>query len=182
MYYPDQTLLPTQMQAVRSSGRWLGVLRCLPAWVVWAGCWLICGGFQPSPDAIRQEVPGAVLQSFEKKYPQVELLEWESKGAKYRAAFLTASGNYAEADFKPDGKWIQTSIQIVENQLPAKAQTRWKQDFSEIRSVSSIVRLDKPSCTQYLISFETTETLVNLVFSQKGRLTKKMTEPISLDE
>lgn len=132
--------------------------------------------------ATGQPPPVAVLNLHSSKYAGSETLDWENINGRYKAAFFLPSGNYAEAIYEPSGKWLHTAIQIVENQLPAKAQTCWKKKYPDIRSVSSLVQKDAPDGTKYLVSFETATALVNLTFNEKGRLVKKMSEPISLDE
>ena len=130
-----------------------------------------------------QSVPGQVLSNFKKQYPGTEVLEWEAINQKYKAAFFTQDNFYAEAVYSADGQWITTSRQIGENELPQKVLMRWKKTYPQVRSVSAIMLVQKPKKKEtYHLSFETHESLVNLVFKKSGRLKEKIEEPISIDD
>ncbi|MCB0663903.1 MAG: PepSY-like domain-containing protein [Saprospiraceae bacterium] len=131
---------------------------------------------------LAQDVPAAVSQSFKNNYPNAEVIEWEAYEGNYTASFFNTKEQYCTALFEADGDWISSNTQIAESGLPSKVKNCWQKKYPEIRSVSAILKTERPGKKpQYQISFETNELLVNLVFNHKGKIKKKLEEPIATD-
>ncbi|GAB4143871.1 MAG: hypothetical protein Fur0041_18910 [Bacteroidia bacterium] len=63
------------------------------------------------------EVPQPVKDSFAKLYPQVKKAEWEKDSINYEAEFKN-NGVETEVLLAPDGKLIQTEVEVKIDQLP----------------------------------------------------------------
>jgi len=135
----------------------------------------ICSG------AFAQKTPSAVLDAFAKKYPSSEVLEWEFFDGKYTSSFFEKD-NYVVSIFDIKGNWLQSTTQITEEMLPPKVNKCWKKKYKNVQFVTAILKVVKyDSKPQYHISFESSENLVNLVYNRRGRIKKKVEEPILLD-
>lgn len=129
-----------------------------------------------------QSVPQAVSEAFKNNYPNAEVIEWEAFEATYTASFFNTREQYCTANFEADGDWLFSNTQIQESGLPSKVKKCWKKKYPEIRSVSAILKTERPGKKpRYQISFETNELLVNLIFNHRGKIKKKLEEPIASD-
>ena len=78
--------------------------KCLPiALIVVAGAGVAgCSG-----------VPRAAEQTFEQRYPGVEVASWEQQPYGWEAAFGGDDGAW-EAEFDGSGRWLETEVEVVD--------------------------------------------------------------------
>lgn len=66
--------------------------------------------------------PAAVLDAFEKKFPDAFNVKWSMENkTEYEAEFMTdpIAMKTISANFKADGSWIETESQIAQNDVPS---------------------------------------------------------------
>jgi len=128
-----------------------------------------------------QGIPAKVTNNFDKKYPGMEVLEWEHFDGNYTASFFKGD-NYVVSIFDESGNWQQSTRQLKEEQLPRKVKKCWNKKFKDVQFVTAMLEVDKMAeKPQYHISFESSADLVNLVYNQKGKLKEQVKEPIIQD-
>ena len=128
-----------------------------------------------------QKTPEPVLNSFAKKYPDSEAMEWEYFEGKHTASFFQ-NDDYIVSIFDVAGNWLQSTTQISEEQLPKKVKKCWKKKYKDVQFVTAILKvLERDKKPMYHISFESAENLVNLVYNHRGRIKSKFEEPILMD-
>ena len=128
-----------------------------------------------------QTIPQSIQNNFQKKYPGKEVLEWEFFDGKYTASFFS-DDNYMVANFDQNGNWIESTRQLKEEQLPKRVKKCWNKKYKDVQFVSALLEVEKMNQKpRYHISFESSKDLVNLIYSKKGRIKSKASEPIEPD-
>lgn len=69
-----------------------------------------------------QEVPEAVEQSFESRYPHATSEKWTKKHNRFEVDF-SLNGKQMKSCFQDDGTWNHTCRQIQQNELPQTVQS-----------------------------------------------------------
>lgn len=67
------------------------------------------------------DVPAAVKEAFNQRYPDVSVKEWEMELGLVKAEFRNGTQE-AEAWFKPDGTWVRTETDMPVDALPKAVQ------------------------------------------------------------
>lgn len=68
------------------------------------------------------QVPGAVEQSFESRYPHAAAEKWTKKHNRFEVNFAL-NGKQMKSCFREDGTWDHTCRQIQQNELPQAVQS-----------------------------------------------------------
>ena len=64
-------------------------------------------------------VPAAVTNAFNNKYPGATEVKWEKENAKEYEAEFKLNGNSVSANFRADGAWVETETVMKISDLPA---------------------------------------------------------------
>ncbi len=122
-----------------------------------------------------QKEPQAVTDGFSKKFPNAQHVKWDKENEKeWEAEFKMDNKEYS-ANFSLDGKWLETEIEMEENQLPATIKDAIKKEFDtyEIEEAEQVIT---PEYEGYEVEVEVKETEYILIFKNDGTLVKKETK------
>ena len=73
--------------------------------------------FEPDTQLEAEEVPEAIRQAFEARFPGVQGVQWELEDGEYEVASY-CDGLLQEASFSEEGEWIQTADLRQLGQVP----------------------------------------------------------------
>lgn len=81
---------------------------------------LACGIFVIATTGCSQKinVPAAVTQAFNSKYPRAMDVKWGKESAKEYEAEFKLNGNNVSANFSADGAWVETETEMKVTGLP----------------------------------------------------------------
>jgi hypothetical protein len=74
-------------------------------------CILLCAGISNFVSA-QTKVPAVVEAGFHQKFPKAASVKWEKESKSEYEASFTHEGKKCSASFSPDGKWMETEIEI----------------------------------------------------------------------
>ena len=144
------------------------------------GCfWALFGavvltGCDKEDDLRLSEVPGAVVASFEAKFPDAGFTEWEKKGG-YIVADFWQEGMETHAWYTSNGEWQMTDYDLGKNisVLPQAVYDAFMNGNYATWRVDDASKYERPSDVFYLIEIETPgQRERDLYFSPEGRLLK----------
>lgn len=98
------------------------------------------------------EVPKAVQDAFNKKYPKATDVEWEKDKLNYEVEFELDEVEY-EATFSEDGTWLETETEIPEKELPEKVAKAFKEKFPKAK-IKEIEKVETPKSIFYEIEYK----------------------------
>ena len=120
------------------------------------------------------DVPGAVMSSFEAKYPNASRAEWEKKGG-YIVADFWQEGMETNVWYNPNGEWLMTEYDLGLNlsALPQAVQDAFRGSQYATWHVDDLDKYERPNDVFYLIEVETKgERDRDLFFAPDGSLLK----------
>ena len=134
--------------------------------------------------AVSNEVPGNVSSAFSSKFPEGDLMKWESRKGGYVAHFKK-DGKKHHAYYSQEGQWkgTETSIRRTRH-LPAPVQMAWKHSGYHDWYVHNIRRIETPERQLYVLHLNDGGMLVGgnrydgskedhvLYFTRDGQLVK----------
>jgi hypothetical protein len=88
------------------------------------------------------DVPAAVRQDFEKRFPDAADTAWKFADNLYEAAFYWGGQDEVEAYFEPAGAWVKTEFPAAVAELPEKARTYL--EAQKGAKVSAVERVQMP--------------------------------------
>ncbi|MDR1725140.1 MAG: hypothetical protein LBR28_01950 [Bacteroidales bacterium] len=72
-----------------------------------------------TPEVLKTtKIPDEVINAFEKKYPRIEVQEWQNENGNYRSFFQNRQGVDVEALFSPDGMLMTTTTTVDPDRYP----------------------------------------------------------------
>ncbi len=81
------------------------------------------------------QTPEAVKQTFQQKYPGENDPDWHTdKNGNFEANFKKKGIKY-NADFSPDGQWIETETRVKKKDLPKAVEKAIEKDFDKYKIV-----------------------------------------------
>ena len=125
-------------------------------------------------DILASEVPTAVMNAFESKFPSVHQAEWELNKGYYVAEFRQ-DGMDVEAWYDNQGSWRMTESDFGRNLtlLPQAVQTTFQSSGYSQWTVDDIDKYECPDKTFYLIEVKKAgQRDRKLFYSQDGLLLK----------
>ena len=120
------------------------------------------------------DVPAAVLDSFDAKYPNVSRAEWEKKGG-YIVADFWQDGMDTHVWYSSNGDWQMTEYDLGVNlsALPQAVQDAFQSGQYSTWRVDDIDKYERPKDVFYLIEVETKgEKDRDLFYASDGTLLK----------
>ncbi len=114
---------------------------------------LIAIGLNSVTAAINKtEVPQAVLEAFNKKYPKATDVEWEKDDLNYEVEFELEKVEY-EATFSEDGTWLETETEITAKELPEKVASAFKAAYPKVK-IKGVEKVETPKISFYEIEYK----------------------------
>lgn len=123
--------------------------------------------------ARRPNVPQAVLDAFAGKFPQAQHVKWEEEHEDEYEAEFKINKMEMSANFKADGTWLETEMEIKKAQLPEAVKQAIAKQFPgfDIEEAEQVETPDQPLA--YEVELEGHDTEVEAVFKADGTLLKK---------
>jgi hypothetical protein len=127
-------------------------------------------------NAWAQDVPAAVEEAFNQKYPDAKKVAWASEDDGYEAAFKL-KGKKMEAEFDAKGNWLETDTEMKVKDLPEAVTKAIADQFPD----AEIEEAERVSTPQWAEAYEVEvewekegkEMEMELVFSKDGKLLSK---------
>ena len=129
------------------------------------------------------EVPGAVLDSFEAKFPDAGRTEWEKKSG-YIVADFWQNGMDTQVWYDSNGHWLMTEYDLGPNLsvLPQAVQSAIQESQYATWYVEDIHKYERTDEVFYLIEVETKgQKDRNLYYNEEGTLLKDEADRVNDD-
>lgn len=98
--------------------------------LIFIGCQQVQGQDKKDND---KEVPQAVRETFQAKYPGEDDPDWHTDSHGYWESRFRIDGVRHRADFLPDGTWVETEVSIKKKELPEAILKVIKEAYSDER-------------------------------------------------
>ena len=136
---------------------------------------ILIGLFGISMTKVKTEVPKAVLEAFAAKYPAAQKVKWEEEEEGVYEAEFKMNGKEMSANFKADGTWLETEMEIKKSDLPQVVKTAIASQFPgyELEEVEQIETPDRAVAYEVILENESDDVDMEAVFSADGTLLKK---------
>ncbi len=121
--------------------------------------------------ASADQVPDAVKQAFQVRFPTVKLAEWKIKSDKIYEAEFTLKGTEITVMFDSTGNWLETESAIDPAKVPKVVSAAAAKQFKgyKVIETQSVERLDEQHLI-YELHFENAKDLANAQFSSEGAI------------
>ena len=132
----------------------------------------------PAQVLTAEQVPAAVKQAFQKKFPAVKLVEWKIKTDENYEAEFTLKGTDIAAKFDPAGKWLETESAIAPSKIPQAVRATIAKQFKGYKVVESqtLQRLNEARPI-YELHLENAKEIVKAQFSDSGAILNQSAKP-----
>lgn len=147
-------------------------------WVISIVFFLFIGSNATAQHTKYGPVPQAVIDAFNKKYPDTYVYEWEweKKDKLYEAEFFLRGVKY-EALFSPDGQWVHTERDVSRDMVPkavmeslfSSEYANWKIDDIEEHSTP-----DHPVLYEIEVKMKGPKREVYLYYLPDGKLLREV--------
>ena len=115
------------------------------------------------------KVPEKVTKAFSKKFPNAQKVKWGMENAdEYEADFVN-NGRQISANFKTNGKWVETEQDISASALPGEIHNAVMHDYKGVE-IKGAAHVWNPNGERYEIDAEVKEKNMELVYSASGKL------------
>jgi len=94
--------------------------------------------------AMTEEVPLAVKQAFQNKYPGKVVTGWETERGHFEAEYKVDGTKY-EAEFDAVGTWIETEYSVKMAEIPQPVKDAWKKTDYTKWNIMSTKHIETPS-------------------------------------
>lgn len=113
------------------------------------------------------EPPNRVKANFKARYPDIsDNAQWQKKGQGYSATFRQ-NGKPVVCDFDENGKWLKSSTELQENQLPKDAQQYIKENYPQYK-YNKGVRHENGKGSRYEVDLQSQNENYRLNFDKEG--------------
>lgn len=113
------------------------------------------------------EVPQAVIQAFEKNYPNARFVEWEREGQMYEVEFNTGMFSDHEVIFDAQGNEIRHKEEVGKNDLPEVVLKAIQGSYANYR-VDDVDRITENGKVTYKVDLENRQGDMDVWFSEDG--------------
>ncbi len=120
--------------------------------------------------AYAQKMPTkSVQKAFNKKFPNAQNVKWGMENAhEYEADFMN-KGQQMSANFKTNGKWVETEQDISIKALPNKIKEAINHDYPGVK-LKDAAHIWNQNGQRYEIDAEVKENNMEVVYSANGKL------------
>lgn len=124
------------------------------------------------------QVPVAVNQRFQAKFPTVKSAEWKIKSDKNYEAEFTLKGTEIAAKFDSAGKWLETESAISRSKVPKAVRETATKTFKGYQVIErqSVQRWNEEHLI-YELHLENTQEIVKVQFAADGLVLSKSAKP-----
>jgi hypothetical protein len=128
----------------------------------------------------KSEVPKAVIEAVEAKYPKAKLKSFEQEDEDGKTLYeikITVGRDSIEVKVSPEGTILAEERVITMKELPEavkKSLTTSKYAKAKVRKIEKVTETDKPDEVAYEIHVDHAGKRLELVFSQTGELKKEV--------
>ena len=120
-------------------------------------------------DVPQNEVPSAILNTFNNAFPKASDVEWERMGEQYNVDFEIGFFNDYEAWFDASGKMIKYSEDISKSDIPQAVKESIKNQFDGYQ-IDDANKITENKVETFLIEIEKGNDEKKLLFSKEGKL------------
>jgi hypothetical protein len=124
------------------------------------------------------QVPVAVRQAFQAKFPTVKTVSWTLKSDKNYEAEYLVKGAEVTVKFDPTGKWLETESAIPASQVPEHLRQVLATRFSgyKVIETQTMQKWDDPALI-YEIHLENAKEILKALFHADGALLSQSAKP-----
>jgi hypothetical protein len=124
------------------------------------------------------EVPAAVRQAFQARFPAVRSAEWKRKSDQNYEAEFTLKAVEIAAKFDSGGKWLETESAIDPSKVPQRVQEAIAHKFNGYKTVETqIVERPNEERQIYELHLENAQQIVKAQFDADGAILNQSTKP-----
>lgn len=118
-----------------------------------------------------EQVPGAVRQGLQAKFPTVKVAEWKIKSDKDYEAEFTLKGTEIAAKFDSTGKWLETESAVSRSKVPKTVRATVSKEFKGYKVVErqSVQRWNEERLV-YELHLENASEIVKAQFAADGSI------------
>jgi len=126
----------------------------------------------------RDQVPAAIKQAFQTKFPSAERPEWKIKSDQNYEAEFTLQGTEIAAKFDSTGKWLETESAIPPAKLPQAVRDVAGSQFHAYKVVETqSVERWNDARQIYELHFESAAQIVKAQFNADGTILNQSAKP-----
>jgi hypothetical protein len=124
------------------------------------------------------QVPAAVKNAFQLKFPAVKVVEWKIKSDKNYEAEFTLNRTDIAAKFDSAGKWLETESAVPRSTIPAAVRDTIAKRFSgyKIVETQTVQRWDEQRVV-YELHLENAKEVVKAQFDADGAILNQSAKP-----
>jgi hypothetical protein len=132
----------------------------------------------PAQVLTADQVPAAVKQAMQTRFPDVKRAEWKLKSDKNYEAEFTRRGTGIAAKFDPAGKWLETESAISRSKVPKAVRGTVDRQFKgyKIVETQTVQRCNQDQLI-YELHLENAKEVVKAQFSADGALLNRSAKP-----
>jgi hypothetical protein len=132
----------------------------------------------PAQVLTADQVPAAVKQAFQARFPAVKAAGWKVKSDKNYEAEFTVKGTEIAAKFDSAGKWLETESAISRSQVPKAVRTAVAKQFKGYKVVETqTVQRRNEERLIYELHLENTKEIVKAQLSADGTVLTQSAKP-----
>ena len=124
----------------------------------------------PTTRANVGEIPSSVLETFQKKFPDVRKVNWTKIDGQYIASFEQGEKAFIIASFDILGQWKVTETQLETCTLPEFIQNYILNNYAASTTIETIHLIEQPGKEYFSIGLETINGFVTLEINAQGHL------------
>lgn len=133
---------------------------------------LLCSGMAYAQDITVKDVPGAVMNSFNKVFPKAAHVEWEMKGGLYNAEFDLGRRDH-EVWLNNKGAIIKHKQEIRGRELPETVLKSLKQNYKGFW-IDEAEKYEEAKQFFYKVELKTLTAEKNVVLDRNGKVVSKI--------
>ncbi len=132
----------------------------------------------PAQVVTANQVPAAVKQALQTRFPAVKQAEWKIKSDKNYEAEFTLKGTDIAAKFDSAGKWLETESAIPSSKTPRAVRATLAKQFKGYKVVETqtLQRWNEPRQI-YELHLENAKEIVKVQFSANGAILNQSAKP-----
>ncbi|MCB0596377.1 MAG: PepSY-like domain-containing protein [Lewinellaceae bacterium] len=121
----------------------------------------------------QDDAPAALKEAFAERFPNAKSVEWEDpEDGVYEVEFKQDKREMT-ANFGENGDWLETEVEIEQEELPATVKEAIARQFSDLEFDKAETVSSPERDLVYEVVFEQDETTVKVTFSPEGEVLDK---------
>ncbi len=119
------------------------------------------------------QVPAAVKDSFNKRFPKAQHVSWSKESSTEYEAEFKNNGSAQSVNFDPSGTWIETETEIKKSALPPEVQATLAKEFPGYKVEEPELSETASNGTLYETEVENGKVIYEVQISKEGKLIRK---------